>query len=354
MPILDIPPDLVAPSGPTLGTQRRRATASGGRLVYETETWVTYQGDLPDVGVFTYRIADPADPTTDVLMRVATPADLVTWGADRWAAVDAGEGYFRQGYLLRQFTDVRAATQDAQVVQELVDLLVTTWATYQDEFTTEALVGGVEDLSWPLPDATLLEGLVATYDEAVTARAAKAEELVDKATEVTAAAARAAELDADVLALTAAADQASAVSDTLTNSLAGFVLFSTDAAAFAANVEGGTDVYQDTATASDPAWAWFKAEGIVPLAKADFDASIASAAAYIAEMRRQTANASDVYAALAAQVVSRTSALTVARQTLATASTEKITLQYELNALTAEVAAATAAVLAVDSGYSFT
>lgn len=153
----------------TYAQQTRTARISGMKGEYVSSTAVTDAGDLPDTFLFVYSVVDPLDPKQDVLLRVATTADLVLTTTSRVAAVTAQDFVYRTAVAEISYEDINDAINASKSIAEQLNDLVTEYQTY----LTELVTNPVETFAFPQATLGLLGALVTDYTASAAAVAAQ-------------------------------------------------------------------------------------------------------------------------------------------------------------------------------------
>lgn len=181
-------------------TQTRLAAFEKGKPGYKVINHLSSAGDLPDYGVFLVQVADPEDPTKDVLARVITVPDFFTYPSLRTASVGAGLEYYRSSTWTAFYEDLSLATAGAKSFKDRVNKLVQDWMTYEYNFE----YGPPGDaIVLPSSDLSALQTLINVWQSAQLAtQNAEANVTVQQA-----------KVDAAQTALTAAQNQYALVSD---------------------------------------------------------------------------------------------------------------------------------------------
>lgn len=135
-----------------------------GSVVFQVTTTVTDPGILPDVGLFVFSIIDPAEPKSDVFIRVAQPRDINFMLRDRDNAIAAGDTEFLYFKVVLQYPSLEVAIQAKAAVKSRIDSAISRWYQYQTEFV------GVEDTLHPGVDPEYEQALRDTYVAARDAR----------------------------------------------------------------------------------------------------------------------------------------------------------------------------------------
>lgn len=200
---------------PTIAEQLRRAQVSNLQAQYILTMTVTDRGDLPDAGAFVFEILDDDDPKEDLFARVATVADLETFGLSRSAALISGAGFYRSSTVTKSYVNtqtgqsgLRAANEAKGFLVERVNELVSEYQTFLNEFKADP----PEVFVFPEADAGILTPLVDDYTAKKEERAAQEETVDAKQDECD-------ELDAEYTAAVADADAAQQVLDALNKAL---------------------------------------------------------------------------------------------------------------------------------------
>jgi hypothetical protein len=91
-------------------------------------------GPLPDTSVFVMEIVDDADPSRDVLLRVAQVPDFFTYPNMRTSALATGSQYYRSVSVSVDYNDLTVASDAARAFKDRTNQLVSDWITYEYKF----------------------------------------------------------------------------------------------------------------------------------------------------------------------------------------------------------------------------
>jgi hypothetical protein len=214
---------------PTLVSQLRDSTVTDAVARFEVITTVTDRGDLPDLGAFVLEIIDTSDPKQDELLRVADVGDLTEYRIDRSQAVLFGELYYREATVTKVYDAIQDAINAKDFIQEELNQLAADW----QQFITDFQANPAEMLAFPVADVGVLTPLIETYNETVALRQQQQTDVVEKTAECAEIDLLRAQADADVLA-------AQASLDALNVGKAGLVAASGAMGVFATEVKTGT------------------------------------------------------------------------------------------------------------------
>lgn len=243
---------------PTVRQHRRSLISIDGVTTYEITSSIVDPGDLPHPELFVVSIADPLDARSDILARIATPADLrrsdpaapiyvrvdsadttrigtdlfariasvndiTTLPRDRVIAVRRGFTEYLSSVVAHRFTNLQTADAAYRQIVSRLSTLVTNWRQAQDSFNTTPY----EDFTLPQGAFSVGAVRVATYATAKASRtAAEAARDAAQAAYDAAIANCASEraihalLAADVLFLERAKQRVTAITETAVGSLA--------------------------------------------------------------------------------------------------------------------------------------
>jgi hypothetical protein len=169
---------------PTTVTQLRRAQVTNLLEQYSIEASVIDRGDLPDPGAFLLEIIDEADPKDDTLARVATVADLETYGLNRATAVLTDVGFYRSSTVTKYYDDVRTAVAAKDFLKEKVNDLATEYDTFLNLFKADGTGGyPVDTEDYPQTSIGLLTPAITAYTDKVAERTAQQAIVADKTVE---------------------------------------------------------------------------------------------------------------------------------------------------------------------------
>lgn len=119
---------------------------------------------LPHLNTFVILVADPADPTQDVLSRVANIADLslVPIGRDAGIATPGANGIeFLSRTCTSRYDTLETANGAATAFQDRVNALITDWITFRTEFNAPDPTPALYTL--PRVDPSQLTALINAY-----------------------------------------------------------------------------------------------------------------------------------------------------------------------------------------------
>lgn len=155
----------------TIVHQTRTATSTDAGAVYRISASCTYQGTLPDTGIFLLKVVSPSDPKDDTLERLCSPADFTTFGTSRDQAALSG-GYYRTGTYTLSYNDVGYASSVWGELSSRINALVNDFDVFLTAFTTQP--EGVDTI-YPTFDQGVKNARIDTYKQRVVAVAAAEE-----------------------------------------------------------------------------------------------------------------------------------------------------------------------------------
>lgn len=179
---------------PVVRQIRRQVTLASGSIAFEVASTVTDRGDLPFTHLFVVTLGTNADPKTDVLARIATPADLrqsdasapvyvkvsstdmIRIGTDDFARIAnindisklprdrviaqrRGFTQYLTSSVAMVYDNVTTADAAAKQIIDRVSALVTEWRSFNSDFATNPY----QDYNLPSPGASVESARTAIY-----------------------------------------------------------------------------------------------------------------------------------------------------------------------------------------------
>lgn len=186
---------------PVVRQIRRQVTLASGSIAFEVASTVTDRGDLPFTHLFVVTLGTNADPKTDVLARIATPADLrqsdasapvyvkvsstdmIRIGTDDFARIAnindisklprdrviaqrRGFTQYLTSSVAMVYDNVTTADAAAKQIIDRVSALVTEWRSFNSDFATNPY----QDYNLPSPGASVESARTAIYVDKRNAR----------------------------------------------------------------------------------------------------------------------------------------------------------------------------------------
>lgn len=152
----------------TLTVQEERTVSNvRGVQTFTMNVYCTSGGDLPDTGIFVFKVYNDRNPLADVFQRVATVADVEEFKSDRTEALTNRDDTWRASQVTLTYDDIEVANQAVTVIKDRINALVEDWGVYNDSFKTEEGVPDVID--FPVTDPAYVDSLKTTYSNSVTA-----------------------------------------------------------------------------------------------------------------------------------------------------------------------------------------
>lgn len=147
----------------TVVSHTRQALIIDGIQKFRTQAVCTDKGDLPDRGLFLYKIINPLDPTEDEFIRIATIADVETYQANRDSAMAANEDYWRSYTLTVIHSEVDTAAAAVLAIRDRLNVLTEGFGTYLSNYRVSGIL-----TEYPTEEEEVIESLKQTYEDTVT------------------------------------------------------------------------------------------------------------------------------------------------------------------------------------------